>query len=359
MRTIQVGIIGQGRSGYDIHARTIKRLPEQFRIAAVSDRDEAYRKRAENEFGCEAYEDYRDLFARKDIDLIVNASPSHLHVPITLEALEAGFHVLCEKPLARTAEEVDRLIEASEKAGKLLTVFQQSRFLPGFQKMMDILSSGVLGRLIQVNISFNGFARRWDWQTLQENNGGNLLNTGPHPLDQALQLFGDEFMPDIVCCMDRVNTFGDAEDYVKLLMRGPNHPVLDLEISSCDAFPPATYRIQGQYGGLTGTAAELRWKYFDPQQAPKQQLIRTPMKKPDGSPAYPQETLAWTEEAWTLPEEQKNTFEFACNAMYQKLYDSVANGAPLAVTAQQVRRQIAVIEECHRQNPLSRLEPSQ
>ncbi|MFC0329061.1 Gfo/Idh/MocA family protein [Paenibacillus sepulcri] len=356
MEPLKVGIIGQGRSGHDIHAKTLKALPELFRVAAVSDYEASYRKRAETEFGCEAYEDYKQLFERKDLDLIVNASPSHLHVPITMECLANGFHVLCEKPLARTGEEVDALIAASEEAGRLLTIFQQSRYSPAFQQIMEVIRSGVLGRIVQVSISFNGFARRWDWQTLQANNGGNLLNTGPHPLDQALQLFGTETMPEITCFMDRVNTFGDAEDYVKLIMHKKDHPLLDLEITSCDAYPAATYRIQAQYGGISGTGTKLNWKYFRPGQAPAQQLIRTPLKHADGSPAYGSETLPWIEEQWELPEGQKDILGYVCRTFYGNLHAALTKGEPLDITPRQVKQQIAVIEECHRQNPLSKLD---
>jgi len=355
MKPLKVGIIGQGRSGHDIHAKTMKGMPELFEIAAVSDPEESYRSRAEAEFGCEAFADYKQLFTRKDLDLIVNASPSHLHVPLTLECLEHGYHVLCEKPLARTADEVDVLINASVKAGKLLTIFQQSRYSPAFQQIMKVIRSGVLGRIIQVSVSFNGFSRRWDWQTLQENNGGNLLNTGPHSIDQVLQLFGTDIMPEIKCYMDRVNTYGDAEDYVKLIMHQPDYPLVDVEITSSDAYPTATYRVQAQYGGISGSAGKLNWRYFNPEKAPQQVLIRTPMKHPDGSPAYPAEVLPWVEEQWELPEDQKDTLSYVCRTFYGKLYGAIVNGDPLDITPQQVKQQIAVIEECHRQNPLSRL----
>ena len=59
----------------------------------------------------------------------------------------------------------------------------------------------------------SGFARRWDWQTMRKHYGGNLLNTAPHALDQALQLFGTDARPKVTCAMDRANSFGDAEDH--------------------------------------------------------------------------------------------------------------------------------------------------
>lgn len=352
-RVLKVGIIGQGRSGYSIHAATIKELPEYYRIAAVSDMDEANRQRAVNEFGCDAYADYKNLLERKDLDLIVNASPSHLHVPLTEEFLSHGFNVLCEKPLARKAEEVDRLIATAERTGAKLTIFQQSRFNPAFRKIMEVIRSGKLGRVIQARVAYNNFQRRWDWQTLQVNNGGNLLNTGPHPLDQCLQILGSDTMPDVFCKMDRVNTFGDAEDYVKIILKKDGHPLIDLEISSCDALPLGMYHIQGQYGTISGDQSRLKIRTFDPEKAPKQRLIREPLKNPDGSPAYCSEVLPWEEEEWVAPEGYR--FSDMALEFYRRLYKTLVNGEPLEVTPEQVRLQIAVIEECHRQNPLPRL----
>jgi len=71
--------------------------------------------------------------------------------------------------------------------------------------------------------------------------------------------------------------------------------------------------------------------------------------------AYPAETLPWVEEQWELPEAQKDTLSYMCRTFYGKLYAAIVKGEPLDITPQQVKQQIAVIEECHRQNPLSRL----
>ena len=98
-------------------------------------------------------------------------------------------------------------------------------------------------------------------------------------------------MPQVTCIMDRANTFGDAEDYVKLLLHGHGRPTIDVEISSCCAYPSFTYNVQGTYGGLKGTTTHLEWKYYLPSEAPEQRLIREPISKPDGTPAYCREEL--------------------------------------------------------------------
>ncbi|MGI6705723.1 MAG: Gfo/Idh/MocA family protein [Clostridia bacterium] len=356
MKTIRVAILGLGRSGRDIHGRFLQIVPDMYKIAVAVDPLKERRERAEKEYQCETYADYREILNRKDLDIIINATPSHLHVPITLDLLHHGFHVLCEKPLARKVEEVDQLIAASRKQGRILAIFQQSRYAPYFRQVRKVIDSGVLGRIVQISIQFNGFSRRWDWQTLQEYNGGNLLNTGPHPLDQALQLFGTDIMPEITCIMDRANTFGDAEDYVKLILRGKDRPVIDLEISSCCAYPCFTYNIQGVYGGLKGTMEHIQWKYYRPEEAAEQKLQRQPLHNVDGTPAYCSEGLKWYEEAWEVPHGEKDLFMTMSGAFYSMLYRTLTEQAPLEITPQQVRQQIAVIEECHRQNPLSPIE---
>jgi len=347
MNPIRVAILGQGRSGRDIHGAYLSQ-DNRYRIVAAVDPLAERRERARAEYGCQTYPDHRELLERNDLDLIVNATPSKFHVPYTLEFLEAGFNVLCEKPLASRASDVDRLIAASQQSGKLLAIFQQSRYAPYFQQVRKVIAS-VLGDIVQISIAFNGFSRRYDWQTLTSEMGGNLLNTGPHPLDQALQLFGTDITPEVKCYMRRTITYGDAEDHVLLILSGPGRPMITLEISSCCRCPVDTYRVYGTRGGLRGNTSHLEWEYYNPATAPKLELITTPLQTPEGTPAYCSDSLEWHREEWAAP--QGSLFESMSQAFYSMLYKALTEGAPLEITPQQVRQQIAVIEECQRQNP--------
>jgi predicted dehydrogenase len=351
-KRLRVGILGQGRSGHDIHAHVLKeRLTDLFEIVAVADPLQDRCDRAVKELGCRASTDYRDLLDPGAVDLVVNASPSHLHVPIIREAMAAGCNVLCEKPFARRAREVDGLIAAARRSGRFLAAFQQSRFGPYFLKVREIIDSGVLGRIVEVKISFSGFSRRWDWQTLQEYNGGSLLNTGPHPMDQALQFIGTDAMPRIFCLFDRAVTWGDAEDHVKIVLSRPGRPIVDLEISSCNPYNLINYQVFGTQGGITGTMNHVEWKWFDPAKAPTQRLIREPLP----GPSYCTETLPWQTEAWDFQKSESELYDSMAESFYRNLHAAFVDGAPLAVPLEHVRMQIAVIEECHRQNKLSRM----
>ena len=361
MKTIRVGIIGQGRSGRDIHGVYLATDP-RFKIVAVADAIAGRRQRAKTEYQCDAYRDHQALLRRQDIDLIVNASFSHQHVPITLECLRAGFHVLCEKPLAARAKDVDRLVAAARRAGKVLAVFHQSHFAPHFQQIRQVIDSGVLGRIVQISIAYNSWARRWDWQTLTGYNAGNLLNTGPHPLHQGLVLFGDA-LPQVTCFMDRTDgSYGDAENHVKVILAGAGHPLVDIEVSSCCAYPPVTYNVSGTRGGLKATTASVEWRYIKWEESPTHKLTTVPLSNPDGTPSYPVDELRWHTGAWpaAMPAaaQKKTGYSPAAaattnltQAYYDRFYETLTAGTPMETTLKLARRQIAVIEECQRQNP--------
>ena len=350
MQPLRVGILGQGRSGWNIHTHLVRQLPKLFTLVAVADPLRARREEAIRTAGCTAHSDYRELLKRQDLDLVINALSSDLHVPVTREALLAGHAVLCEKPLARRARDADDLIRLAKKRKQFFAVYQQSRFAPYFRKVRKVVDSGVLGRAVMVKIAFNGFGRRWDWQTLQGKMAGNLLNTGPHPLDQALQFFGTDTMPKVFCLMDRANTFGNAEDHVKVILHGKGRPTVDLEISSCCAYPQYTYQVYGTRGGLTGTQQRAEWKYYLPSEAPKQRLVRGPLDGRD----YCDEELTWHTGLWEANEEEKNLFDYMGTRFYRNLHAAITKGARLEVPLEHVLQQVAVIEECHRQCPLPR-----
>ncbi len=162
-------------------------------------------------------------------------------------------------------------------------------------------------------------------------------------------------MPEVFCKMDRVNTFGDAEDYVKIILTAPDRPLIDVSISSCNAYPWGTYNIQGTNGGLWGTLSEMKWRWFDPAKAPEQHLIRTPLTSADGEPAYCGETLPWQEDSWKAGAND-TPFIGAVYSYYTNIYEHLTEGKPLIIRPEQVRQQIAVIRKCHEQNPLSRMD---
>lgn len=352
---LRVGIAGQGRSGYKIHAMWLKQAVRQYRIAAVADQLPERRRDAQREFGARAYADYATMIRKGGFDLFVNALPTPLHAQASIEALKAGFDVVCEKPFAGAVKDVDRMAAAARRANRLLAPFQNNRLQPFFDKIQEVIQSGVLGEIVHIRSIWGGFSRRWDWQTLRRNLGGILFNTGPHALDQALTLIGWDKTPRVFCRMTcRHELGGDADDFCSLTLHGKNMPTVDILLTSCLAYAPRhVYTIGGTRGTLIANADEVLWKYYDAAKAPRQKF----WKKWSVKREYPRENLPWIEKQWSLAENKKTFFtgytlrsyQIGTRRFYDNIYDVLVKGAGLIITVPQVRKQIAVIEACRRQ----------
>ncbi len=351
-RVLRVGVIGQGRSGRNIHTEFLKNYPEKYKIVAVCDLLKDRCERAKKDYGCKTYQDYHKMINDKSLklDFVVNSSFSHMHAQISKEIMLAGLNVLSEKPFGKTADEIRELIGISKSTGRILAIFQQSRFAPYYRKICEVIRSGVLGNIKMVKVAFNGFSRRYDWQTLQSYNAGGLYNTGPHPMDQVLGLIGRDIMPQVWCKMDTVTTLGDAEDFCKVLLSYPGRPIIDLEVCSNTNYSPYVYHVYGTYGSLMGSMTHLDWKYYIPEEAPKLTLTAEPLP----GPSYCKDDLKFHEGHWDIAKEDADLFTSMATRLYDNLYDAITKGEALIVTPEQVLQQIAVLKECHRHNPLPR-----
>src|SRR5688500_6474100 len=272
---VRVGITGQGRSGWGIHAKTIRGLPEKFRVVAVSDPLTERQEQARVELGCRACADFSELLAHDEVEVVVVSSPNRLHAEYSQRALAAGKHVVCEKPFALTAAEADATIAAAKAAGKHVIPFQNRRYEPQFHKVREVVESGVLGELLLVRLAAHSFGRRWDWQTLLEFGGGQLANNGPHALDQAMHFVGPG---EIQLFADLRNglSSGDAEDHAKVTMKGESGPTVDVEVSTVAAYAQDRWAIFGTSGGLSGSARALKWRYVDWTKMPPRPVDRLP-----------------------------------------------------------------------------------
>jgi scyllo-inositol 2-dehydrogenase (NADP+) len=340
---VNVGIAGLGRSGWEIHAHLLSGLEGNFRIAAAFDALPERLTECAERFGCRTSSDYGDFLHDDGVELVVVATPSHLHPEHAIRALKAGKHVVCEKPMAATVAEANRMIRAATRARRVLTVFQNYRYAPAFRTVKRVIESGCLGRIVLIRMAAHRFGRRWDWQTLKRFGGGSLNNTGPHLLDRALLLFGEE-KPRLYCRLERALTLGDADDHVKVILSGKNSPSIEVEITSACPYPQDPWLIMGTRGGLTGTDEQLRWRYFDPAGLPERHVDPGPVP----GRAYNREEIPWIEEGWRL-EEDSGPGE---KGFYLDLYETLRNGRPLEVTPESVRRQIGILERCHRLCPV-------
>ncbi len=344
-----VGIAGLGRSGWNIHAATLKQLSRQYRIAAVTDPHADRCQEARQQFDARVYPDFQDMLADDRLELIVVASPNHLHAEHAMAAMRSCKHVVVEKPVACNVDEMDEMIATSEQTQRVLAPFQNRRYDPHFLKVRSIIESGELGRIVQIRMAMHSFGRRWDWQTLRELGGGTLNNAGPHFLDLALELFGPS-EPQVFCHLDTVLTLGDAEDHVVLILRAAGAPLIQLEMTSACSLRQEFWLVMGDRGTLRGSMEHLEWQVTDLSALPPRQVQRGAAEQR----SYNSEKLVWTRREWTVPEQEK-TIGWTRQCFYEDLYKTLRQGQPLVVTPQQVRRQISILEQAHEQGRMADL----
>lgn len=352
MEKLNLAIIGQGRSGKDIHGVYYRSGDNVFyNVKYVVEADEFRRQRALNDYpGCTVFEDYHELFAMDDIDIVVNSTYSDLHYAITKDLLEHGFNVLVEKPFARTRYECDALIQLAKEKGVVLAVFQQTFFNPFYPFAKEVIASGKLGEIKEVKLRYNGFSRRWDWQALQKRCAGNLYNTGPHPIGLALGFM--DFDPNIRVAyskLDLVISSGDADDFSKIILDAPGKPFVDIEISQNDAYSPYNLKVMGTNGTLQCTPFAYKMKYAIPGENPEQPVHETFLEDENHNPIYCVEDFITHEEEGAFP---PAAFSIASADFYKQLYYAIAEGKPLIVTPEMAAQTISVIETAHAQNPM-------
>ncbi|MBR2460661.1 MAG: Gfo/Idh/MocA family oxidoreductase [Clostridia bacterium] len=352
MKKLNVAIIGQGRSGKSIHGKYYcSEDNHYYNVKYVVEADAFRRGVAEEMYpGCKTLEHYEELFALDDVDLVVNASYSEMHYPITRELLLHGKNVLVEKPFGRSRYECDELIKIAKDKGVTLAVFQQTFLAPFYPFIYDTIRSGRLGDVKQISIRYNGFARRWDWQTLQKKCAGSAYNTGPHPIGMGLGFL--DFDPNtkvVYSKLDTALTSGDADDYVKILLAAPSRPLVDIEISSIDAYSNYTVKVQGTKGTLKANPQSYEMTYICAEENPVHPVIEESISDANGNPAFCSEKLLKHTEAEHFA---GTAFDVGTAKLYEQLYYKITEGREMTVTPEMAAEIISVIETVHAQNPL-------
>lgn len=186
---VRVGIVGAGIGR--IHAETYQKLIDQAEVVALCDADEARLQEVADKFEIpERYTDYAAMFNSQKIEAVSICLPNFLHAPVTTAALEAGLHVLCEKPLAENSAAGQKIVEAAAKApGKFMMCFNR-RYRTDVRWMKKVLDEGTLGQVYQVKAGWireTGIPRGW-FANREMAGGGPLIDLGVHMLDVVMWL---------------------------------------------------------------------------------------------------------------------------------------------------------------------------
>ena len=192
--TVRMGLIGLG-SIYRAHAEGYRRHAAA-EVVAVCDADEARSSAEAKEWGAKAFSDYHRLLEVSDVDAVDIMLPHSLHEPVALAALEAGKHVLVEKPIAPSLAAADRLFEAAERSGKVLALAENTRFVAAYRAIEPLVRGGELGdvQLVRTMICGNEterLSRPELWKGRRDGTvGGAILDAGAHSFYLLRWMFG-------------------------------------------------------------------------------------------------------------------------------------------------------------------------
>lgn len=247
---IRVGLIGTG-FGATVHLPALAYLPET-EVVAVCSRQADRALAAAMDYGIPSHvTDYRELIANPGVEAVVVAAPPHLHHGMTLAALEAGKHVLCEKPMARNLAEARDMVRIADRVGVTAMVNHQFRFLPVRARIKELLAEEYLGELHAATIAVHRSSlndpheRPFGWLMEQEKAGGMLGATGSHHVDALRWWFGEvkavagatatmvtrRRLPD-----SSAMTTVDADDNFSVLLKFGNGALGTIHVTATAAF---------------------------------------------------------------------------------------------------------------------------
>lgn len=237
-------VIGYGGMGTWHTQHALK--SDVVNLAGVYDINPEKNKLAE-ERGIFAYDSYEAVLADEKVDLITVAIPNDSHKEVVIRALEAGKNVICEKPVSMDSAELDEMIAASEKSGKLFSVHQNRRFDVDFLAMKQIKQSGELGELINIESRIHGSRGiPSDWRGEKEHGGGMLLDWGVHLIDQVLQIF-DEKIDKIYCVFDHI-TNKEVDDGLKMTIYFEGGKSAFIEVGTYNFIPMPRFYLRAEKG---------------------------------------------------------------------------------------------------------------
>lgn len=245
-RKFNVGLVGWGLGGRFFHAPFIQAVAGLELTAVVTSQtpDPALFP------GLRVVENDEALLADASLDLIVIASPNRLHVPQALAALQAGKHIVVEKPVAPTSAEVQTIIQEAERANRLFIPFQNRRWDGDFHTVQKIVASGELGPITYYESHWPRYEPtpkpRHTWKSEPDVTHGLLYDLGPHLIDQVICLFGK---PNTVYAQVETRRPGSAaDDLMRLNLHYASGLHVLLEIDMLNPVPVFRFAVRGSKG---------------------------------------------------------------------------------------------------------------
>ena len=281
MSKIKIAIIGCGGIARNAHIKAYQELKDRFEVVAVCDiLPERVEKFAQEYQISATYTDYKDVLKIEGLQAVDICTPNYLHSTIAIDALDAGLHVLCEKPDAINPQEAEKMRLAAEKNQKLLMVIRNNRFMLQSLYLKKYIEAGKLGEIYAARCGWQrrrGIPGKGGWFTTKEQSGGGpLIDLGVHMIDLSMWLMGNPRPVSVSGCTytkfagndsdSSAKLYGDAksdgtfdvEDLAMGFIRFDNGACLQLEFSWA-----SNIRRDNKFFELRGTSAGAEWSSID------------------------------------------------------------------------------------------------
>ena len=243
MNQIRVGIIGCGLIG-----RKRAQALAGAELRACADTDAARAKALAGDFHVDACTDWQSLLKRDDLDLIVVATPNNALAELSIRALESGRHVLVEKPAARSVQELEGVLQAARKAGRLVRVGFNHRYHPAFLKAAELHRDGTLGPLMFIRATYGhggrvGYEKEWRMNPAISG-GGELIDQGVHLIDLARTFLGD--FTEVTGRAETLFWNTPADDNAFMLLKSKNNQTAFMQVSCTEWKNSFSFEVYGR-----------------------------------------------------------------------------------------------------------------
>lgn len=341
--SLKLGIIGYGGMG-GWHHKNAGRVDGVDVIGAYDIDPE--RVKAATEAGLKGYSTLKSILDDPEINIILVSTPNNVHKELAVAAINAGKHVIVEKPVAMSVAELDEIIDASEKKNVVFTVHQNRRWDKDFQTARKAIEDGLLGNVYTIESRVHGSGGKiHGWRAVKECGGGMVLDWGVHLLDQIMFMLPNKIDTVYAQLFSVLNP--DVDDYFKILLRFDNGLSAQVEVGTfCLRGLPRWY-ICGDSGALTIQS-------FDAKEGG---ITRVRRLAEEFAPVIVETSAGPTRTFAPQPEETRENLELPeVNPSWTDFYKNVNNVVEgkeeLVVKPCQVRRVFRVMEAAFKSQEL-------
>ena len=327
MEKPNVVVIGYGFAGRCFHAYLVG-LADGLNLYGIATSRAEARTEIQRDLGVKTFDNCDEVLTDPSVDLVVLATPNDLHAPHAIQAMQAGKHVVTDKPMCLSLAEADQMIAASQNHDRLLSVFQNRRWDGDFLTVKKLIADGHLGHPFMFELFWGQYGKPRGWRSEAAHGGGKFYDLGAHMVDQALQLVDSPLEQVYASFHSGAVLDLDVEAHALAVYRFANGVEARIETSSL------AHRVKPHWHVL-GTEGALVKEGLDPQE---KAMIAGDI---DSAAEAPQNyaRLYRPEEAAVV-----EPIPGRWRSYYENIAAALTGRAELAVTAQSVRQTLVAIE---------------